>query len=119
MIGPFETKKDLQIILFTCDSLYLIKLNFISQLKYHLIPFWEKRLVNKSIPFLLKKYSYSKINYSEDFNIILRKGKYWKHQLVIQRENELIKLNVLDRKELNNYFKKFKDYIGKQNVSIA
>ncbi len=119
LIGPFESKKDLKMILFTNDTFYLIKLDFISQLKYHLLPFWEKRLQNKTIDYLLKKFDYHKINYSEDFNIILRKGKYWKHQLEINRDNELIKLNLLDRKKLNNYFEKFKDYIGKQNVSIA
>jgi hypothetical protein len=117
LIGPFETRKYMIMILFTNDNLYLLKLDFFSQLKYHLLPLWEKRLHNSTIDSLLKKYNYKKINYSENFQIFLRKSKFWKHQLEIEREKELIKLNILYRKKIDFYFVKFKAYIDEQRVS--
>ena len=117
--GPFESKKDLKMILLTTDALYLVSLDFISQLKYHLLPFWENRLQNKPIEYLLKKFEYIELTYSEDFRVLFKRGKYWKHQLKIERPNEIFKLNLLDRKRLNLYFEKFENYLGKDRVSFS
>jgi hypothetical protein len=119
LIGPFESKKDLKMILLANNKLYLINLDFISQLKYYLLPFWTKRLKNKSIDYLLQRFNYSQIDYSEDFKIVLKKSKYWKHRLEIDKKNELVNLNFLHRKELNKYFEKLIKYLGSQRVSMS
>lgn len=114
IIGPFESSKHnyittLCLLAFKDDFFYIIKLDFVAQLKYAIslqLPFYYsffEKLTSKTVEELKLKYKVTRFSIDDNFVGKIERSKLWKHKILITTKKEHFKFNILKRNKVAEY----------------